>query len=526
VWPDRVGDWVALAADATAVVVGLTVLALWLGGRNPVVAHALRASRARTVGRVLRERGWSRRATARACRQVVRGTLEGTAFPGVEGELEWLDQVALAAGRPAAVTVHGLGGPPHEDLRRLADGYRALSRRLRSRGLLGGGTAPLLADVSDVAERTAALLSTHAAFARPGRTPGPDDAGLELRAAAGRTRVELHNLRTSAGPGSGIDGLAVSHVHERVVVAGSLMQELCAEDGVRAVVLPLTAEEAAISDERLSGKFFDGALPSLRGAHRQRDPSSGWTRLHLVLAEAAYSAVVATHYTGTRGVGRTAAELRGEAALLTLSCLPVTVDDRVLMVRRSANVMTDRGRWAPAVNGNLEMRPRFGIAVDRDENGIPEPLRAIAREAKEELGITVPARDLEVLGTALFDSDQEIGTGVLLTTVPLGLTAQDVVARSRFADATEGRWENQGEVLAVPVPRDVAARDALLAWTLTTADHQPHLTACLVALSYPHLMEGAGGDPDAVHHHLGLLAERDNAGIPAGTVLLDRDVVA
>lgn len=523
-WPERAGEWMGFAADATALLVALTVLVLWLRGRNPVVTQALRASRARTVGRVLRSRGWSRRQAARACRDAVSAALDGSGLLGVEGELHWLDATVSATGHRIPVAVHGLGGVPHQDLQELADGYRAMARRLRSRGLLGGGTAPLIADVSEVAERTAALLATHAAFARSPSVP--DEPGLPVTAAAGGTRLELSHLRAGRVPGAGIDDLAVSHLHERWVVEGSLMEELCAGDGVRPRPVLLSDAEVAAIAGRLTGRYFDGALPSLHAAHRQRDPASGRTRLHLVLGEAAYSAVVATHYVGSLGVGRPAEELRGEAALLTLSCLPTTSDHRILAVRRSTSVMTDRGRWSPAVNGNLEMRARYGIAIDRDGFGTPDPLRAIAREAREELDLILPADGIEILGTARFDSDQEVKTTVLLTTCLLDVTARDVVARSRFADAAEGRWENQGEALALPVPRDDVARDELLAWALGAVDHQPTLTAGLVALLHPFLMERMAGDRDAVREHLRGLAGRGITDLPDGTLLLDRDAAA
>jgi hypothetical protein len=521
-WPGSPEDWIGVLGDSTTFLLAITALTLWLRGRNPVVSFALRNDRNRTIGAVLTSRGYGRVTTRRACRAVTERLVLGQRVLTVAAELRWLDETARSARRPVPVALHGIGGDPSDDLQRLATAYRAFGHRLKARGMLGGGTAPILAEQADVAAHTAEYLLAQAMFAM-GTTAADEHAALALSLRARSTQLRLEHLRTGQGPGRGIDDLTVSHIPERLVFPGTFAETLCRVDGIEPVPLPLRSPaDLGVLQQRLSGKFFDGALPSLRAAHRQRDPASGWVRLHLVLAEAAYSSVMATHNVGDRGIGLRWDELSGAAGLLTLSCLPVTSDERIIAVRRSGYVRTGEGQWTNGINGNLEMRPRFGIAVDRDDHGIPDPRLAIAREGAEELGVDLTGQPLEILGLARFDSDQEVGVSVLLTACRVPLTAEQLCAKARYSHPIEGRWETQGAILAVPVPTDAESLETLLRWTLTAPDHQPHLTSALIALAYPQLMDETSDGADAVHDYLQRLAlSPPHSPPPAGTLELN-----
>lgn len=519
-WPTGLPDWVGLLGDGTTFLVAAAAVALWVRGRNPIVAYALKLDRKRTIGSVLRASGYSRRAVRKAGRAAIRDILNGNRSISVSNELRWLNETASNSGNPVPVTLYGLHGNAHDDLRKISSAYVAFGHRLKSRGLLGGGTAPILSEQAVVAAQTATRLTTDATFALETLTID-GDGSADLTVTRGQTRLALRHLRTGAGPGKGIDALAVSHLHQRLVFTGTLAERLCELDGVQPQSLPTLSqvEEDALK-RKLSGKFFDGALPSLLATQRQRDPASGWLRLHLVLAEAAYSTIVATHYVGSSGIGRSREDLDGDAKLLTLSCVPITRDNRIIAVQRSGHVSTGQGQWTTGVNGNLEMRPRFGIALDQDENGVPNPLLALARESREELGIDLDHGSMSVLGLARFNSKQEVGVTTLLTCCYVPLAANEVSSGRSNSHPTEGRWENQGSMLAIPVPTDFASCRELLCWSLGARNQQPHLVASFIALCHPILVDHMNNDADGVRHLLRTLASDSSPAhaFPTGTV--------
>ncbi len=331
---------------ATVGVVG-TALFLWLFGRNPIVRRAMRADRHRTVGEALRRAGISRWRARRECNQAVQDLLRGRRDEGPAAELRWLDGLLQRAGRPVPVALSGLSGHlpdrrPDLDLQALSDAYRVLAHRLRSRGLLGGGSAPLLEDEAKRASATAALFAAHATYALD---PQPESRALPLTVGQGSAHLQLKHLREGTGPGRGVDDVAVSHRHERLVVPGTLSERLAIADGVLPRHLNLADAERDAVTALLRHKVFDGVLPRLCGAVKQRDPTSGRSRLHLVLAEAAYSTILATHNRLVRGLAQDR-ELRGEAALLTLTCVPITSDRCFIITKRS--IQSPRGPGAGA----------------------------------------------------------------------------------------------------------------------------------------------------------------------------------
>jgi hypothetical protein len=479
-------DWLSVAANVFTVGVPFTVLLLWISGRNPLVRSALARDRRRTVGKVLASLAdgpvvTERLRARRSCGERVRAVLADTTCLTPAEELRWLDQRGADSDHPLSAL--GAGPDPAESLRDLADAYRRLGARQRARGLLGGGSAPLIAMQADTADAVATHLGEAAAFMRGG---APTMGALSVLCEAGTSRLELSHLAPGAGPGGLLNALSVSHVRERWVVAGGLSEALAEEDGTPTRTVELTPSQRRVLDDRMIGKAFDGVLPSLRAMRVQRDGMSGWLRLHLTLAEASYSAVVATQYVGSRGLGTPRAELSAQAAVLTLSCLPVTSDGYLVLARRSEHVPFPH-RLNPGVNGNLEMRPRFGIGHDNDPLGLPDPLRALAREACEELALEVTPSDIQVSGTCRFDTDDEVGTTVLLSSCRTGLTAHEVAVRAGRADPAEGLWEVDDTIVFVPAPPTTTSTELhpllveTLRWTLNAADHQPHLTSCLLA---------------------------------------------
>ena len=225
-WPTGLPDWVGLLGDGTTFLVAAAAVTLWVRGRNPIVAYALKLDRKRTIGSVLRASGYSRRAVRKAGRAAIRDILNGNRSISASNELRWLNETASNSGNPVPVTLYGLHGNAHDDLRKISSAYVAFGHRLKSRGLLGGGTAPILSEQAVVAAQTATRLTTDATFALETLTID-GDGSADLTVTRGQTRLALRHLRTGAGPGKVIDALAVSHLHQRLVFPGTLAERLC-----------------------------------------------------------------------------------------------------------------------------------------------------------------------------------------------------------------------------------------------------------------------------------------------------------
>lgn len=508
-------DALDVAANLLSIAVVVGFLVLWILGRNPLVVRALRADRRRTVGVVLQQAGMSRSAVRRAVKDCTRRYAHGDRAPSTQAELDWLDGLAPLCGGPVPVAFHGLPGFSTDvGLSALSDAYRRLGLRMSSRGLLGGGTTPLLEGLAEVSHDLSRHLASNATFAagRPGEVTR-----LDLTVQQGTADLELSHLRPRDAPGGAIDDLAVTHVPERLVVPGTLSEKVAALDRIATVPLTLRQSELDDLDRLFQGKTFDGVLPSIREARVERDPASGRTRLHYVLAETSFSAVMASHYVGASGIGRERSALSGEARLFTLAILPSTSDGFFVLTKRTEHVSVTAGQVSPAVTGNLEMRDRTGLPVDRDPHGFPDPLLSITRECREELGIEIARDQVEVIGTVKFSSPQEVGTTVLLTTAALDLTLQEVADASRRADRIEGAWESDDQVEGVPVPRSTQEWCDLLAWSMSNQGHVPHLGGSFLAYAYPLLVTALGRD--AAEAKIRELAARpDQAPPPSGIV--------
>jgi ADP-ribose pyrophosphatase YjhB (NUDIX family) len=232
------------------------------------------------------------------------------------------------------------------------------------------------------------------------------------------------------------------------------------------------AEKQFLRNKLDSQHAFDGVLPRLVGWRTERDNGNGRLRLHLAMAETTYGAVLLDHYPDA--LGGTVRNVTGmRAKLLTLSAIVVSSDRKLLFAGRSRHAGSHPDKFGPAVNGNLELRPRKGILPDGDEFGLPDPRRALAREAAEELGLVMDPHRIQMLGMGRFSvGDKERGTHVLLALAQPDLTAEDITAGIRDADPMEGRWELGSEFLAAPLPRAGEDVDPILSWLL----HDPRLT--------------------------------------------------
>lgn len=494
----------------TAVATGIPVVALvfaaslWLFTSNPVVKWVLVRDRRVSIGRELMAMGvprhWVRAWISTCTSDLIHGR-----GPDHELELTRLDE--LSSQPQGSLVMDGLGHCSREEsLRRLGASYQSYAARLRSRPNFGAGSAPIMTAVATVAESLASELEQHAEF-----TPvdGPFSAPLVVTTA--NAEIELRHLRSDGNPRSGIHSASVRHVRERWVVPGTIGEKIAIADDVQVHRLEVSHDVRETLTRRFGSPYsFEGVLPTLLHETVEVDAASGRRRLHLTVGEIAYSAVVAGKYLGS--------DSRGELPkLLTLGLLPVTADNYLLITQRSDTVGVAAGMWSPGVTGNLELRGRLGVAVDRDQFGRPDVLQAISRELREELGLEMRHESISVLGVAEFTSRSESGTDIVLTAAKLSAGTSDLPSFFHSGDALEGSWEMADVALGVPYPKTYDDKVRLLRWTMHDPTHVAHLSASLFALVWPTLVPSSASDAERLEL-MELIAKGGPADQPDGTL--------
>lgn len=420
--------------------------------------------------------------------------------PTVREELEWVGRLVGAttteqddARTPGERTVDvpftfdaGLVSTRYQaGLSELAAAYERYAVAVRRRWVLRSSAGPLVAEEHEIARRTASLLRRWAGYLpvpepNDPNQPDPRDADrlrrrwVDLSPATDTTgqpvpiRVRLVTWPfVTARSALGFPTVAVSYQPLRVVVDGTPSQQSAPRDGVVTEVIPAGPDPRPVDP-----LGFDGVLTRWHGTgcRLEVDQASGRQQLHMCVSETSYFAVRATQPNGTP------APHTGRARLLTMVLLCVDDDDRVLLVRRSEYVVYP-GRFTGTLSGNCELAPREGHPADRDENGLPNLLGAVAREAREELGLDLTGACAPgVLGVLEVDTESETGSHVLVATARLPGPAPTFTFDLTQADPVEGLWELGEDALVVDLPAATATADdarAFVGWLRSS----PELTA-------------------------------------------------
>lgn len=469
----------AFASELFTIATG--VIALWVvvssmpWSARQIVTFRLTLAKLVTVGPALRSgllaAGRSRRSWLSMWRVVSRRVARRIAGHRIDvaDELDW---VSATLDLPYGVTFHG---GDSAGLDELAAAYQTLAARLSVRVLLAGGDQPLIEAEARCAKDVAARLARHARReAVPAEVPSwTGKAG----GAAQPTEIALFGIGPF-GPHEAHD-LLVSARRIRLVPDLPAAVERARHDGARPVVVPLGEQQAVVVDELArQAHGYDGILPALLAHRSEKDRRSGHRRLHLSLGEISYSAhkiVSAPDYVPSqRGL-----EPAAPSAPLTLSLIPVTADGFLVLARRSATNVFYSNAWGPGVNGNLDVPDRHGEGGDGDDDGLPDPVGALIREAREELGLTVDRRHVRVHGLARIVNATERGTWILLTTARVRASLDELRGQTVYADPIEGSWEVGSDLLAIPRPRTSQAAADVLAWAWSSAEVAPHAVAVL-----------------------------------------------
>jgi len=490
-------SWLDHAASVSSIVgAAIAVLAVFLGiwvSGTLYQTLALVNRRRRYIGRVVRSLGLcsSRVRFVGTCVRMLWSRVHRG--PGkVRDELTWLSGLSptrrteegLSPSYPVPIPFTFAIAPEMyaAALTSLAAAYDAYASSLRRRWLLRSAAGPLAAEEHECARATARLLSRWASF-EPVRSPtDPDNMRgrrVELAGGLRSTRLVTWPDMNAARATPGFPVVGASYQPYRVVMEGSPARSVRAEpEDIRVVPNVLGT---ATSDPLT----FDGVLSRWHGPgyRLELDRLTGRQKLHLCVAETTYFAHRATQ-------DPDAAALAGEAArcsrVLGLNLLALDQDDIILLTRRSDYVVYP-GCYSGTVTGNAEFAPREGLEVDLDNDGLPDLLAAIAREAREELGLDLTTKDsqLEALGVIEYTGETELETHALVATARLPGHAADIRVARSAPDPVEGLWELGDQFMTIDLSAilkdPVTGRDFVM-WLRNCEDLAPQGAGSLLLL--------------------------------------------
>lgn len=445
-WVDQVASVSSIVSAAIALLAVL--LGIWVSG--PLYQTLALLNRRRIhIGPVVRSLGLcaSRSLFMTTCTRLLSDRIRRGPVKA-QDELAWLSDLArtfraedgLSPSYPVPVPftfIIALGNYTAA-LTSLSAGYEAYAASLRRRWLLRSTAGPLVAEEYECARATARLLSRWASF-EP--IPGPADPdkmrGRLVELAGGRQSTRLVTWPDMKGARAvpGFPVVGASYQPYRVVMEGSPART--ARDEPKDIRVVPNVLGTATSNPLT----FDGVLPRWHGPgyRLEVDRLTGRQKLHLCVAETTYFALRATQEPE-------AAALAGDAAkcsrLLGLNLLMLDHDDVVVLTRRSEYVVYP-GCYSGTVTGNCELTPREGLDADLDRDGQPDLLAAIAREAREELGLDLTTCDaqLAALGVIEYSGEAELETHALVATGWLPGRARDFKVPRSAPDPVEGLWE-------------------------------------------------------------------------------------
>ncbi len=310
---------------------------------------------------------------------------------------------------------------------------------------------------------------------------------------AGSHSWGAHQITVARGVGevlqSAIDGVECGATPSIDRLAGTgFTLDLVATPGPCDVAVTYRAElhpEAGATTPRppaTPGHAYDGLLPWLTGARLETDTTNGRARLHLAFAQTTYYRFRGTNADRLARWGEEPEHLP-ETGLLTLSCTPVDRDGLLLLSRRDTSIEHRPGAISAFSTGNLDLRTRRRVAHDVDALGLPDPLRAIAREVREETGTVVDGTAMHAVGLSQVWSHHDRGTWVLSCTTQLDSPWRDVVPRFRHGDPVEGSWEVGQHLLVLDLPQEPQRAAAVIHGLATSSDVVAHAVADVVAIA-------------------------------------------
>jgi len=493
-WVDVISEWSSIVSASVAITAVL--LGIFVSGAL-YQTLALLNRRRKCLGPVLRDVGMcSSRSSFIRTGMLLLSRRVHSGDAQVRDELTWLSGL-----NPIDVKEEGLSGAHRvripftfadhvvqdgyiTTLAGLADAYTAYAYSLRRRWLLRSAAGPLVEQEHECAKATASLLKKWASFEPmfpredPDRMRGrvvklaPDDSSRSIRLV---TWPDMSAVR--AVPGFPVIG--ASYQPYRVVMEGSPAR------GVRSEPEDVRVVPNVLGTATSNPLTFDGVLPRWHGPgfRLEVDRITGRQKLHLCVAETTYFAFRATQEPDAEALAGNAARC---ARLLGLNLLALDQDDVIILVRRSDYVVYPGG-YAGTVTGNCELAPREGLAADLDENGLPDLLGAIAREAREELGLDLTCEDsqLSALGVIEYNGESELESRALVATARLPGRASEFRIERTAPDPVEGLWELGDEFITIDLASVLKSEEKghrFVLWLRSDSNLAPQAAGSLLLL--------------------------------------------
>ncbi|MCU1626105.1 MAG: hypothetical protein JWP64_1054 [Pseudonocardia sp.] len=498
-------DFVVGLSNIIAAVLGLVAIIIALGvGTVTWQRFYLGQLRWHRIGKELRRarptlsRGEFSRATYRLLDQrIIQGKTstvqEMNWLTGLIGAIEeerietYQDTVRV----PFTYHLGGESSATHQNrLHALADSYREYGAAVRRRWMLRTAAAPIVAEEYECSRVMASLIDSYARL--QGTTPSEESRRLRDRTVGLATASDgLEQwVRLAAWPNLGIyrkspcfAAVKVSYAPYRVVTSAESIAHRTLPEGAEAVKI-LRPEEV----ETPSGNDFDGIMSRLHGKSGYRvemDPHSGRQQLHLCLSETSYFAFRLTQWNEASPLANRP-EHAYQSRLLSVNLLLLDDADRVILVRR-ASTITHGGQFAGAASGACEVVARDGIEADLDADGLPDPMRTVIREAREELGIDLgrPERKLGALGLIEVMSPRDMRTYVLTVTARIEGPATEFRVISGSTDDIEGTWELGTDAMVIDLRMALSSAVAMrefVGWLKASPVILPHAAGGLLLL--------------------------------------------
>jgi hypothetical protein len=493
------GSWLDLASSWSGIVsAALAVLAVTLGfwvSSSIYQTYALLNRRRKYIAPVVRRAGMckSRFRFIITGRRLLSLRVRSAQFQ-VRDELAW-----LSALNPTLVPEDGLSAAypvplpftfalPEAEygsvMGQMAAAYTEYASSVRRRWLLRSAAGPLTVQEHDCAQATASLLSRWSSFEPvQSRATASKLRGMKVELGCGHgplnTRLITWPHMDAQRVIPGFPVIGVSYQPYRVVMEGSPAAKSDADQKVVRVVARPAGTAAA------TPLFYDGVLPRWHGTgfRIEIDRITGRQKLHLCISETTYFAFQATQ-------SPSAIVQAGDAALcsrlLSLSLLALDQDDVAILIRRSDHVVYPR-KYSGTVTGNCELTSREGLRADLDQHGLPDLMGAVAREAREELGIDFTSDDsqLAALGVIEYSGESEIETHALVATARLPVSARDFRVARSAPDPAEGLWEIGDEFIAVDLRAVLGKRrsgESFVNWIRSSDEISPPGAGSLLLL--------------------------------------------
>lgn len=406
--------------------------------------------------------------------------------------------------------------------RHVGKAYEEYSARLRASSMLGIALAPvILTDANRAIGVARKMFNLAAGVELSGDVKGATKCAIEFNEYENNSewKCEIDYLVTCS-PEQGILSLDLCVTYIDRLYAPVLNEEGKDEEGktpqdenqsFRELSVPSTVSDLLRKRLKEPG-IFNGLIARLASYRLERDDRDGRVRLRLGLEKTNYAGWLAAHNVGFQWTDSKTEisssyfehllRLSDCMSQLAVAILVETRDGKLVLTRRSAHTDTMSARVMPSANGNIQFASTGRTIADFDDDGVPDPLRAMKRELEEELGLKTDSEAIRTLGLGRFRTPKEINTHVLVGLVQVPLTVEEIVEGVRYLDPASGGWETTGEVLALDIDSFLQSGPCAWSFIRESSDLAAHTRVALGLFLMARMKEESQQIPSALEGFL------------------------